>query len=119
MRVGRVWFAFILAFAFVARAQSIDGGIALSPAELLLPKTIDVRAARVTLQDGGTIDVVEGCWLRTDSCIESARRQVADHVEVKKLEEGMLTDPTTIAAISGALISGIAIGFAVAKLTSK
>jgi len=79
------------------------------------PKTLDVKLAHVTLQDGGTMDVNEGCWLSTSTCIRSARREQAAHNEVVIVErerESYLTSVPlyiTLGLIATAFAAGIAV----------
>lgn len=107
--------AALLVFAFSAHAA--DGGVQLTPEEAACPRVVDVERARITQPDGGVVDVVGGGWLRTDTLIEAARRDVKHTAEVTELEQQTMTLGWRVATTAAVLLgAAFAAGYAAGRI---
>jgi hypothetical protein len=80
------------------------------------PRTLDVRRATVTLQDGRTVEVVEGCWLSTQQCVSTGKELAQLRAENASLKKDAGRPP--LAAVLIAFTLGAAAGgFALHRLT--
>ncbi|MFB1479511.1 hypothetical protein [Corallococcus sp. RDP092CA] len=77
-------------------------------------EVLDVARATVTLQDGRTVAVSEGCWLSTERCVLTARelrRLEAENAELRRQSARV-----PVVAVLVAVALGAGAGFAVARL---
>nr|WP_217440540.1 hypothetical protein [Myxococcus sp. CA056] len=77
-------------------------------------EVLDVARATVTLQDGRTVAVSEGCWLSTQRCVDTAREVRRLHAENEELRQHAGDVPLVKVLVSLAL--GVGLGFTVAQL---
>ncbi|MBL0692942.1 hypothetical protein [Comamonas sp. JC664] len=77
-------------------------------------EVLDVVHATVTLQDGRTVDVSEGCWLSTSRCMDTARevRRLQAENEVLRQQAG----DVPLVKVLVALALGVGLGFTTARL---
>ncbi|MCY1042137.1 hypothetical protein OV208_12500 [Corallococcus sp. bb12-1] len=77
-------------------------------------EVLDVARATVTLQDGRTVAVSEGCWLSTERCILTARelRRLQAENEVLRQQPR----PVPVVAVVMAVALGVGVGFTAARL---
>lgn len=77
-------------------------------------EVLDVAQATVTLQNGRTVDVSEGCWLSTSRCMDTARevRRLQAENEVLRQSAG----DVPLVKVLLALALGVGLGFSVATL---
>ncbi|NNB85414.1 hypothetical protein HI292_07580 [Corallococcus exiguus] len=77
-------------------------------------EVLDVARATVTLQDGRTVVVAEGCWLSTERCILTARelRRLQAENEVLRQQPR----PVPVLAVVLAVVLGAGAGFALARV---
>lgn len=111
MQTGRRTVSILLVALFGAGPAS---------AESDLPATVDVRSAQLLPQRGEPIHVTGGCWLRTDTCLDSARRQVELQSRVDALEEALVRPQTPTAAViavaTGVALAAFGAGYLVARI---
>ncbi len=77
-------------------------------------EVLDVAHATVTLQDGRTVDVFEGCWLSTSRCMDTAREVRRLQAENEALRQHAGDVP--LLKVLVALALGVGLGFTVAQL---
>ncbi len=77
-----------------------------------LPRAVDVKAARLELQDGSPLAVDGGCWLRSDVCIGMAQEVVKLQAENDSLKAA---PSFGIGIILVGLVVGLGVGFAAAR----
>lgn len=77
-------------------------------------EVLDVAHATVTLQDGRTVDVSEGCWLSTSRCMDTAREVRRLQAENEALRQHAGDVPLVKVVLALAL--GVGLGFTVAQL---
>ncbi|MFB1482802.1 hypothetical protein [Corallococcus sp. RDP092CA] len=77
-------------------------------------EVLDVARATVTLQDGRTMVVSEGCWLSTERCVLTTRESRRLEAENAELRRQSARVPVVAVLVSVAL--GTDAGFAVARL---
>ncbi|RKH34916.1 hypothetical protein D7Y13_01410 [Corallococcus praedator] len=77
-------------------------------------EVLDVARATVTLQDGRTVAVSEGCWLSTERCILTARelRRLQAENEVLRQQPR----PAPVVAVLMAVALGVGVGFTAARV---
>ncbi len=74
---------------------------------------LDVAHATVTLQDGRTVEVSEGCWLSTSRCVDTAQEVRRLHAENEALRQHSGDVP--LVKVLVALALGVGLGFTVAQ----
>lgn len=77
-------------------------------------EVLDVANATVTLQNGRTVDVSEGCWLSTSRCMDTVREVRRLQAENEALRQDAGDVP--LAKVVLALALGVGLGFTVATL---
>ncbi|MFP2958257.1 hypothetical protein ACLEPN_10570 [Myxococcus sp. 1LA] len=77
-------------------------------------EVLDVAQATVTLQNGRTVDVSEGCWLSTSRCMDTAREVRRLEAENEALRQSAGDVP--LVKVLVALALGVGLGFSVATL---
>ncbi|RKG62437.1 hypothetical protein D7X30_03845 [Corallococcus sp. AB011P] len=77
-------------------------------------EVLDVARATVTLQDGRTVAVSEGCWLSTERCVLTARE--LRRLEAENAELRRQSSRVPVAAVLLAVAVGLGAGFAAARL---
>jgi len=113
--------ALALCIAIPARAQ--DGGTPdceLTAPERLLPKSVVLEHGRLVRPDGGVVDVVRGCWTRTDVCCAAGRMHLQCADENARLEEAVVnpgegTLVPLVAIATAFAAAAFAAGYAFAK----
>ncbi|MCP3060979.1 hypothetical protein LXT21_19525 [Myxococcus sp. K38C18041901] len=75
---------------------------------------LGVARATVTLQDGRTVEVSEGCWLSTQRCVDTAREVRRLQAENDALRQHAGDVP--LVKVLVALALGVGLGFTVAQL---
>ncbi len=76
-------------------------------------EVLDVARATVTLQDGRTLAVSEGCWLSTERCVLTARELRRLDAENAELRRQSARVPVVVLV---AVVLGAGVGFAAARL---
>ena len=114
--------AIVLVLAISSPTYGSDGGVVQADGRdtgITQPKGLNVKRALVTLQNGDVILVEEGCWLRTDVCVEAARHLRTDEQEAAELEKKTMEAFREMAPIiAGLLLLAASIGFAVGQITA-
>ncbi|WP_404370494.1 hypothetical protein ACIHQR_10435 [Corallococcus coralloides] len=77
-------------------------------------EVLDVARATVTLQDGRTVAVSEGCWLSTERCVLTARELRRLQAENEVLRQQPRAVPVVAVLLAVAL--GVGVGFALAQV---
>ncbi|QDE98293.1 hypothetical protein [Myxococcus xanthus] len=77
-------------------------------------EVLDVARAIVTLQDGRTVDVSEGCWLSTSRCMDTAREVRRLQAENEELRQHAGDVPLVKVLVAVAL--GVGLGFTTSRL---
>ncbi|WP_426752897.1 hypothetical protein [Myxococcus sp. Y35] len=77
-------------------------------------EVLDVAYATVTLQDGRTVAVSEGCWLSTSRCMDTAQevRRLQSENEALRQHSG----DVPLVKVLVALALGVGLGFTTARL---
>ncbi|MCP3163343.1 hypothetical protein [Myxococcus qinghaiensis] len=97
------WFGLVLALVLAGPVRAED-------------EVLDVARATVTLQDGRTVAVSEGCWLSTPRCLDTAREIRRLQAENEELRQHAGDAP--LVKVLVALVLGLGAGFAVATLAN-
>ncbi|TQF16125.1 hypothetical protein FJV41_10065 [Myxococcus llanfairpwllgwyngyllgogerychwyrndrobwllllantysiliogogogochensis] len=95
------WFGLALALVLAGPVRAED-------------EVLDVAHATVTLQDGRTVAVSEGCWVSTRACLDTARDVRRLQVENEELRQHAGDAP--LVKVLVALALGVGLGFTAARL---
>nr|WP_216618459.1 hypothetical protein [Corallococcus carmarthensis] len=79
-------------------------------------EVLDVARATVTLQDGRTLAVSEGCWLSTERCILTARELRRLQAENEVLRQQPRSVPVLVIVLAAVLGAGAGFTLAHARL---
>nr|WP_217442140.1 hypothetical protein [Myxococcus sp. CA039A] len=77
-------------------------------------EVLDLARATVTLHDGRTVAVSEGCWLSTPRCLDTAREVRRLQAENEALRQHAGEVP--LVKVLVALALGVGLGFTAARL---